>query len=96
MNEQLCGWGVLDDIRKRIDSVDDDIVRLLAIRCALVREVGVVKRELGHGPADPHRELDIMARLGVARAQEGLDPDFLFDIYRMVFRESKRIQKDER
>jgi len=36
---------VLDDLRKRIDRIDDELLELLAVRMQAVREIGEYKRE---------------------------------------------------
>ncbi|MBL8746195.1 MAG: prephenate dehydratase [Phycisphaerae bacterium] len=58
----------LDAIRQRIDRLDDQIVRLLNERAALIVEVGRVKRETGVPIYAPHREQAVLKRVLEANA----------------------------
>jgi chorismate mutase/prephenate dehydratase len=70
----------LDDLRTQIDSVDDEIVRLLDARARLVKEVGQVKAQLGQPFYVPDRERAILERLSKSHAgdfpTEALKPVF--------------------
>src|SRR3970282_346880 len=58
------GAGVgIDEIRKRIDLLDDVLLRVLNERARLALEIGHVKKELGLPMFDPAREKRIFARL---------------------------------
>ncbi len=72
----------LGDLRKRIDAVDDEILRLLNQRGALVIEVARVKKGEKLGFHVPNREREILERL------EAQNPGpFPADAVRTVFRE---------
>lgn len=58
----------LDQIRERIDRLDDQIVRLLNERAALIVDVGRVKRETGVPIYAPHREQAVLKRVLAANA----------------------------
>ncbi|MBV9950224.1 MAG: chorismate mutase, partial [Myxococcales bacterium] len=53
----------LDDLRKRIDDVDDRILKLLDERASVVAEVARVKREANLPTYDPERERLVLDRL---------------------------------
>jgi chorismate mutase/prephenate dehydratase len=53
----------LDDIRKKIDSLDQNLIDLLAQRSELVHEVGVIKKEEGLQIYAPEREDALLKRL---------------------------------
>ncbi|MDP9150164.1 MAG: prephenate dehydratase [Myxococcota bacterium] len=57
----------LDDLRKRIDELDDGILRLLDERAQIVGEVARVKRAANVPTYDPERERQVLDRLA-ARA----------------------------
>ncbi len=63
----------LDELRPLIDKVDQDIVRLLNERAALVMEVGRYKRNSGVPIYAPHREQAVLAK--VLEASGGPLPD---------------------
>ena len=53
----------LDDLRKKIDSLDDKIVRLLNERANYSKKIGETKRKVKSGIYAPHREREILDRL---------------------------------
>jgi chorismate mutase/prephenate dehydratase len=71
----------LDPLRKRIDDLDDSILRLLDERARVVGEVARVKREANAPTYDPERERQVLDRLS-ARAGP-----FPADAIRAVYRE---------
>ena len=50
----------LDDLRKRIDLLDESLVRLLNARAACALEIGKVKRALGVPIYQPDREAEVL------------------------------------
>jgi chorismate mutase len=52
--------GELDDLRKRIDLLDESLVRLLNARAACALEIGRVKREMGVPIYQPERESEVL------------------------------------
>ena len=50
----------LEDLRKRIDLLDESLVRLLNARAACALEIGRVKRELGIPIYQPEREAEVL------------------------------------
>ncbi len=61
--------------RASIDNLDAAIVRLLAERFKVTREVGRLKAEQALPPSDPQREARQVARLRRLASEAGLDPD---------------------
>lgn len=63
----------LELLRKQLDGVDADLIRLLARRAGLVEEIWTWKRVQGLPMVDPVREAELKERL-LAQAQAlGLD-----------------------
>jgi chorismate mutase len=56
-------------LRKQIDDLDDDILRLLNRRMLLVQEIAALKHQAGRDPLDLDREQSIFRRL--ARENRG-------------------------
>ena len=50
----------LDDLRKRIDLLDESLVRLLNARAACALEIGRLKREMGIPIYQPQREAEVL------------------------------------
>jgi chorismate mutase / prephenate dehydratase len=76
----------IDDIRRRIDSVDDKILDLLEERAGLAAEAGVAKRAADQPLYDPEREQRVLSRLEKLHG-ERKDSKFPRTSLRPVFRE---------
>jgi chorismate mutase len=50
----------LEDLRKRIDLLDESLVRLLNARAACALEIGRIKREMGLPIYQPTRETEVL------------------------------------
>ena len=55
----------VDELRRRIDLIDDQLMRLLNSRSACAVEIGRVKRNLGMAVYQPDREVWILERVAV-------------------------------
>ena len=79
-------------LRKQIDEIDAQIVRLLNRRIRIGRRIGVLKRRAGNHWVDPQRERAILARL--RRANRGpLTSRDLQAIYRQIFASTRTVQR---
>lgn len=82
----------LNSLRDAIDSVDSQLVDLIAERARLTKQVGDVKRPLKQPLYVPEREhAMITARRRYAEAQQ-VSPDLVEDVLRRIIRESYRTQ----
>lgn len=81
MNRPECK--TLDDVRVRIDRIDDQLVRLLAERSAYV---GLAARFKGSRDqvVDPERIEDIIARVTRLCGELGLEPDVAEPVFRTM------------
>ena len=61
----------LGEARKKIDRIDEELVKLFLERLAVAREVALAKRENGGSVTDPAREREILSRVSEAA---GPDP----------------------
>ena len=76
----------LETSRRRIDQIDDQIVKLLNERAAVVRDVGSVKTRF-HAPASaPGREAQVLRRVS-EQARAPLTPDAVRKIYQTLLAE---------
>jgi prephenate dehydrogenase len=88
MNDTIEKW------RAEIDTIDDELLRLLNRRARLATEIGLVKKR-EHAPLrDPGREDQVLAR--VCESSEGpLDEQAVKKIFKTIIDESRRIQSSE-
>jgi chorismate mutase len=82
----------LDELRRGIDAVDQQILKLLHERVRLVMAVGEYKRERGIPVYDPARERALFERLSKA-AEPPLDAETARRIFERIVDESRRIEQ---
>lgn len=83
---------VLWQLRKAIDEVDDEIIRLLTKRLAIAEAIGDVKRKLGIPPVDHERESEVISRWVNGLIEAGFDEASARGIAELVIRASTRRQ----
>jgi chorismate mutase / prephenate dehydratase len=85
----------LEELRRAIDALDHDLVRLLNERATLSRRVGALKQDSDAGVFVPEREAHVLER--VRRANQGpLQDEHLRAIYREVLSSSRELQRPPR
>ncbi len=82
----------MDDIRKRIDLLDDELLRIFNERAGLALKIGRVKKKLGLPVYDPAREKRIFARMKEANAGP-LDGGAIVRLFERVVDESRRLER---
>ena len=73
----------IGEIRQQIDSVDDDLIKLLSKRAKLVTAAGEIKKD-EEGVRDPRRVEQVIAKVKAKAAEIGLDPEIAEEIYRTI------------
>ena|SRR3984885_5496371 len=82
----------IEEFRKRIDQVDDQLLKLLSVRAQLAIEIGRTKRETGIELYDPAREREVVAR--VLENNPGvLDAEALMRLFREIVTESRNAEE---
>jgi len=74
----------LRNFRVRIDELDGQLIRLLAERFEITKDVGKYKAEVGLPPADPSREAEQVSRLRALAEEVGMDPAFSEQVFRLI------------
>jgi len=82
----------VDDLRRRIDVIDDQLMKLLNSRSACAVEIGRVKRHLGIAVYQPDREAWILAR-AEANNPGPLDSRAVRRVFERVIDESRRLER---
>jgi chorismate mutase len=84
--------GDLDDLRHRIDLLDESLVKLLNARAACALEIGRLKREMGIPIYQPAREAEVLAN--VERANTGpLDHPAIRRLFERVIDEARHLER---
>jgi chorismate mutase len=79
-------------LRKRIDEVDEQILRSLSQRAEICRSIGSVKEKHRIPVQDFPRENDVYARMRERAAELGLDPSRVEAIYRQIVNMCSAVQ----
>ncbi|HVJ57773.1 MAG TPA: chorismate mutase, partial [Terrimicrobiaceae bacterium] len=64
----------LDELRRRIDAIDDELLRLLNERAVVAKEIGAIKNREGLPIYSPERE-DRVIRSLIERSEGPLTPE---------------------
>ena len=82
----------MSDLRRRIDQIDDQLMKLLNSRSACAVEIGRIKRQIGMAVYQPEREKWILDR--VERNNPGpLDSGAVRRVFERVIDESRRLER---
>ena len=71
-------------LRKKVDEVDEQILRSLSQRAEICRSIGLVKDKHGLPIQDFPRENDVYAHIRERATELGLDPSHTEAIYRQI------------
>jgi chorismate mutase len=83
----------IEDLRRRIDELDELLVRLLNARAACALEVGRAKKRLGLEIYQPSREAEVLAH--VQRINPGpLDDESMKRLFERVIDEARRLERE--
>lgn len=84
----------LDDLRRRIDSIDDSLLELLARRMEVSREIGRYKKDHRLPVVQMDRYNDLMEKRVADGARLDLSPDFVRLLLSVIHEESVRQQSE--
>ncbi|APV43541.1 chorismate mutase / prephenate dehydratase [Dehalogenimonas formicexedens] len=83
----------LDELRHRIDQLDENIVKLLAERLAVAEAIGHEKSASGNAPIDPGRERKVLDHAISTAAAGGMSADEITEIYGSVIKLARQRQE---
>ncbi len=84
-----------DEIREKIDSLDQRILQALAERVSLAREIGQRKKRAGLSIIDVAREHAVLRRVIEKAGQLNLPEDGTEAVYREIMRLCRKVQMDQ-
>lgn len=82
----------IDTIRKQINQLDEDLLRIFNQRAALALEIGEVKKQLGLPIYDPSREKLIFKRMQ-EKNNGPLDNSAIIRLFERVIDESRSLER---
>jgi chorismate mutase/prephenate dehydrogenase len=90
--EKRAGHNVeqeLESLRRQLDTIDQEIVALLAKRQAEVEGVVAFKKAHNLPVYHPAREENLISHRRHQGSEAGLDPDYIEELYRRILRQSR-------
>jgi chorismate mutase len=82
----------IEQLRKRVDEVDEQILQFLIKRAQICESIGLVKEKHGIPIQDFPRENDVYAHIREKAAELGLDPSYVESIYRQIVNMCSAVQ----
>jgi len=86
----------LDELREEIESIDREIVDLIARRTYVAETIADVKAEQGLATTDESQEEAVMERAGENAAAFGVDDNLVKAIFRLLIELNKIEQRETR
>ena len=82
----------LDDLRRRIDLLDESLVKLLNARAACALEIGRLKREMGIPIYQPAREAEVLQNVGKVNLGP-LDQPAMKRLFERIIDEARHLER---
>jgi len=82
----------LNQLRIRIDSIDQQITALIGERMKVVRQIGKYKKKNGIQITDTLREQAVIERVVSNGKKIGLSDKFIENLFKLIMVEAKKIQ----
>jgi chorismate mutase len=83
----------IEELRSEIDNVDDELLALLAKRKEIIRLIAAYKSEHHLDIVDSGREKQLLSRLMEEAELNGLDPEFINELYNLIIKNSRKEQE---
>lgn len=83
----------LEQLRKEIDAADEALIKILAKRFAVVREIGKLKQEQQKAPLDEKRWQDVVQKIIEKARKHNIPEEQLKKIYDEIHKASIQLQK---
>ena len=84
----------LADFRKKIDSIDMELLSLLSERMALAPEIAKIKQASSEPVLQPERVNEVLQIRKEWALESNIDPDFIEKLFSLILKESMRLQKE--
>jgi len=83
----------LEELRRKVDIIDEQIIDLLARRTEVVGQIGSYKSTTDRVVHDPTREAWILDKLSNLAEEKGFSPSVTVEVYKILFKHFVAMQK---
>jgi chorismate mutase-like protein len=84
----------LDELRKKVDALDSELVRALGQRLEVCRKVALLKRQQGLPMMQPQRVAFVKQRCAQLGVAHGLNEAFVQALYTLIIDEACRLEDE--
>ena len=84
---------LIEDLRKAIDELDEEILNNLTKRKSIVKEIAALKKSMKVPVLDKEREIQVLENLRNKAREYGLNIELIDSIYSLIF-DNSRIEQD--
>lgn len=84
----------LENLRKKVDKIDENILRLLEKRVILSKKIGEIKKENNKSFFDKKRRDEVLNQNLIKAEKLGLSKSFIKRLYSLIHQHSLNLQKD--
>lgn len=86
----------IEELRRRIDDLDEQLVRLLNERASCALAIGTIKQELHIEIYQPGRESDVLRHVQACTVAMGgpLSPSALARLFERIIDEARRLERE--
>jgi chorismate mutase len=84
----------IEAVRKRIDAIDEQIMKLLSERVEISKEAGKLKRRYGRPVLDQKRESEVYAKTGERARRLKIDPEGSISVFERIVKMCRSSQED--
>ena len=84
----------MEEFRKKINDIDSEIIKLLAERRKLSREIVNIKNQKQSSVRDKNREKELLTQLIDLGEKEGLDSNFVTKVFHEIIDDSVKLQNE--
>lgn len=85
----------LEDLRREIDRLDSQLIRLISRRMKLAERIGLFKKNGKKEVRDKKREEEIIKNVKNRANKSGLNGKIAVKIWKILISQSRKIQKNE-
>ncbi|MET3983311.1 chorismate mutase family protein [Streptomyces sp. PvR034] len=82
----------IDELRAKLDRIDERLLEDLRARIGVCVEIALVKKDQGIPMMQPHRIGLVQERAAAFGTAHGIDRDFLRNLYDLVIEETCRVE----
>jgi chorismate mutase len=85
----------LNELRNEINTIDEELVQILAKRLEIVREIGKIKKEINVDPLDEKRWQEVLKQVFETAKKHAISQDLVKKIYEVIHKTALEIEKDK-